>query len=87
MMTEEMKKHERDIHEAEKRGDDVGLKVSMGQFYAAAQEREKLRKRRESILKELERPRALGDDEILRLTREMRSIQSKLDGIAREGAA
>ena len=86
-MTDEMKHHRSRVLDAEKAGDQAGLKVAMGEFYAAAQRREALRKRRETIIKELTRPRALTDAETLELTREMRRIQSELDGIAREGAA
>jgi len=86
-MTEEMEKHRAQAVLAEKRGDQAGLKVAMSEFYGAAKRREELRKRREAIIRELTRPRALSDLEVLELTREMRKIQSELDGIAREGAA
>jgi hypothetical protein len=81
-----MKRHAAKAIDAEVIGDEVGLRVALGEFQSAAERQYKLRKRREAIIRELTRPKALTDEETLALTREMRSIQAELDGRA-DGAA
>lgn len=43
---------------------------------------ERLRKRREQIVRELTQPRALGERETLQLMRELREIRARLKGAA-----